>query len=272
MATVATVADETLRELENEFVEAEREHEEAVRVFRELDARKALLQGNGVIWQPGHRVIRADGSERDEGRQAVQATLEIDGRVRFVDEIDAVERGVLVKEIEAALAAASQPLLEARRRLISARVAVANARLEPAVEIYRIAVADLDARRRQAEAALGAAIGRLTEYGRARDTARRAARKLGRIAADGAGDSRDTIEQLRNITANGDVPVRLTNAAVESADGPDFEMFGGDDPTADVTWQAVAGGMLLCVVEPDRAEAQLRQTRLGRAAGFDDKR
>jgi hypothetical protein len=270
--SIATPGDETLRELENELVEAEHEHDETLRVFGELDARKTLLQGNGIIWQSGRRVVRADGSERDEGRQAIRATVEIGGRVRYVDEIDPVETRVLLEEIEAQLGAASRPLLDARRRLANARVALANARLEPATEGYRSAVADLDAKSRQAEAALGQAVAQLVEYGRARDTARRAARKLGRIATDGAGDSRQTIEQLRNITANGDVPLRLTEGGVASAEGPDFEMLGGDDPTADATWQAVAGGMLLCVVEPDRAEAQLRETQLGRAAGFNKRR
>jgi hypothetical protein len=258
---------DNLRAFEDELIETEREHEQTVRIFRELEARRTLLLGTGVVWQPGRVVIRPDGSERDEGRQAVRAMLEIDGRVRFVDEIDAVERRVLLEEIEAQLGTASRPLLEARRRLANARIAVANTNLEPAVGVYRLAVADLDASRRQAEDALGAAIARLTEYGRARDTARRAARKLGRIAADGCGESRETVEQLRNIVGNGDVPVRLSGASVESDDGPDFELLD-DDPTSDAMWRGLGDRMHTCVVEPDRAEAQLRETQLGRAAAF----
>jgi hypothetical protein len=260
----ATDDNDDLRDLGFALAAREREYEETHGDWQRLIEQEEALKGNGVKWVAGRRVVRADGSVRDEGRSTVRVTVEIDGWTRYVDEIDEAERLLLLRDLAAERARCAPLLIEARRRLAEARRALGNAKLEAAVTRYQTVGEELSSARKQTEAALSQVFTRTIEYGRARDAARRAARRLQQIAGDAAHDSREIVEQLKDVAKNGDVPVKLTEHGVEVIDGPDFDLLA-DDPTEDAMWQAIASWKRLAVIDPQRAAAQLRETKLGRA-------
>jgi hypothetical protein len=264
----ATLRDAAERERANELVEAEHEHDAALAAWRRLDEDEAALGGSGLRSEPGRRVIRADGSERVEGRRTVRATIWLEGRERYVDELDEVERAALTSKIAAGRGQAARRLTTARTRLADAQRAVANAKLENAIPAYLDRVAAADAARREVEQGLGRAVRHLIEFGRTSAALNKDSRRLHRIAADGAAGSRDLQEALRNLGARGDVPGSLGETGVQGIEGPDLDLFGGDDPREQTTFQRFAQILWLAATDPDRAEAQLGGTALGRAAGI----
>jgi hypothetical protein len=256
--------EESLRELELDLAARQREYDEALEAWRRLARDEATVSGPGIEWTPPATIVRADGSERVEGRRTVRSTIEVDGRMRFVDEIPEDERALVLAELRDRRGGVGRELRDARARLRAAREIHANARLGPAFAAYEVVAGELDSARRQAESAIVEALRRLTTYGRASDATRRAMRRLRRIAAEGAVDAPALVEHLRDIDARGDVPVRLDESGVEAAGGAEFDLLG-DDPRAEVTWQAIARLAWSAVNEPERAEAQLRGTALAQA-------
>jgi hypothetical protein len=158
-------------------------------------------------------------------------------------------------------------LTEARSRLTRARVAVANVKFEAATPFYATAAADFDTAGRQAEAALGQALARCVDYGRARKKINSARRQLFSIAREGAGDSKEVLGEIAHLDHIGSVPVSLSDESVVASDGPEFEIFG-DDSLDPALYQSVGEFARLAVTDPDRAIAQLRGTRLGQKAGL----
>src|SRR5690348_1945277 len=126
MSALATREDERERELRNELVDAERDEAAAESEWRELLSTEQTLRGNGVRRVQGRRLIRLDGSERDEGYRNVRSTVMVDGRERFVDELDGAERAALLAGIDGRRGEVATRYTSARRRAESARQEVAN--------------------------------------------------------------------------------------------------------------------------------------------------
>jgi hypothetical protein len=266
-AVVAPEGLEDMRALENEVRDAERAHEAALAEWRCLVEREAALTGPGVKKVRLPDTVNAAGDHRNEGHRLVRVTIDVNGQERFVDQIDDAEKAALLDDVRAARGPAGRAVTEARQRLRGARIRHANARLNPVLDEYARAASDLDCTQRQSEAAIALLLARLRGLGVATQRVRATRRKLLRIARDGAGDSNELTESIAHADKTGGIPVEIGTLGVVTIDGPEFTLFG-DEAGEQATYAALADLAWLAATDPERAEARLRGTPIGRKAGI----
>jgi hypothetical protein len=189
---------------------------------------------------------------------------EIEGQRREdFDDIDPLDRTLLIAELEGALVDATRRLRAARDEFEVVNVQATNALLLPTFSRWSTAASEHEAKRVAAERSVGALLRALFELKEAEKAERAAARETFTVATAGVPDR--SREALRQVEKNRRVPVRVdTDGPSETLDRGEVGLFGDDD----LTMTGIAVVLELAVVQPELCRRQLAGTRVGRAAGL----
>jgi hypothetical protein len=232
-------------EFEQRLAAARREHDEAATVWREIEARRAALQGRRLN-KSGRRVVVIDDVEHE------------------YESIDRVEMTALWAQVERDALDHAEVLLEARRKLQHAQMELANAKLPDVISRWRVTEAAVNGAREVTEAALAALLVAVKQMSVARAAERIAARAVNTTAAS-AGEKiaerlRESGSQLHQVVTMVD-----REGAAATADRPDLGLFGDEEPP---DFEQVGRLIRFVYEEPERAVRQMRGTSLGKVAGF----